>query len=79
MPVVLAGVGGRTGAAAGAHEPLVVSLRQSLRGGAAVFAVLLALGTIDAAGYSVIGPVLPALAISTGASPRTLGWLTASL
>ncbi len=50
----------------------------SLRGRDLRFPVLLGLGALDAAGYSVIGPTLPALAVSTGASPRTLGWLTAS-
>jgi MFS family permease len=43
-----------------------------------VYPVLLALCAIDAAGYSLIGPVLPSLAVTTGASPQTLGWLTAS-
>jgi MFS family permease len=43
-----------------------------------VYPTLLAFGAIDAAGYSLIGPVLPSLASSTGASQQTLGWLTAS-
>ena len=47
-------------------------------GATCVYPVLLGLGALDAAGYSLIGPVLPALAVTTGASPRTLGWLTAS-
>jgi MFS family permease len=43
-----------------------------------VYPTLLAFGAIDAAGYSLIGPVLPSLAATTGASAQTLGWLTAS-
>ncbi len=77
MPVLLAGAGGRSAAAAGA-DPAARSVRRSLRGREIAYPVLLALGAIDAAGYSVIGPVLPSLAITTGASPRTLGWLTAA-
>ncbi len=76
MPVLLAGAGGRS-AAAGAG-PVSTSLWRSFRSREIAYPVLLALGAIDAAGYSVIGPVLPALAVTTGASPRTLGWLTAS-
>jgi MFS family permease len=77
MPVVLAGAGGRQAAAAGA-APAASSVWRSFRGGELAYPVLLALGAIDAAGYSIIGPVLPSLAITTAASPRTLGWLTAS-
>lgn len=40
--------------------------------------MLLALAVLDSTGYSIIGPVLPALAITTGAPVTTLGWLTAS-
>jgi MFS family permease len=78
MPVVLAGAGGPVGAAAGADDPLGSSAWRSVGGRNFVYPVLLALGVIDAAGYSVIGPVLPTLAVATGASARTLGWLTAS-
>jgi MFS family permease len=60
-----------------AHAPAPSSPRPAGGLGSA-YPVLLALGAIDAAGYSVIGPTLPALAVSTDASPRTLGWLTAS-
>jgi MFS family permease len=77
MPVLLAGAGGPSAAAAGA-DPTATSIWRSLRGRALAYPVLLALGAIDAAGYSIIGPVLPSLAITTGASPRTLGWLVAS-
>src|SRR5436190_23738951 len=41
------------------------------------FAVLLVLAVLDSTGYSIIGPVLPALASATGASATTLGLLTA--
>ena len=78
MPVLLAGAGGRPGTGSAADDPLVGSVWRSLRGRDVVYPVLLALGAVDAAGYSVIGPVLPSLAVTTGASPRTLGWLTAS-
>jgi MFS family permease len=40
-------------------------------------AVLLFLAAVDAAGYSVIAPVLPVVAQETGASPTTIGWLAA--
>jgi MFS family permease len=40
--------------------------------------VLLALGALDAAGYSVIVPVAPAIADATGAGPATIGLLVAS-
>jgi MFS family permease len=42
------------------------------------YLVLLALAVLDSTAYSVIGPVLPALSASTGASTTVLGWLTAS-
>ena len=40
--------------------------------------MLLALGVLDAAGYSVIVPVAPAIADVTGAGPATIGLLVAS-
>jgi MFS family permease len=42
------------------------------------YPVLLALGALDAAAYSVIAPVLPAIARSTGAGPAVIGALVAS-
>ncbi len=42
------------------------------------YPALLLLGMIDAAGYSVIAPVLPALAAATGAGPAVAGALAAS-
>jgi MFS family permease len=47
------------------------------RAGAA-YPLLLALGALDAAGYSVIVPVAPAIAEATGAGPATIGLLVAS-
>jgi MFS family permease len=44
----------------------------------AAYPLLLALGALDAAGYSVIVPVAPAIADATGASPATVGLLVAS-
>ena len=48
------------------------------RGAAAAYPLLLALGALDATGYSVIVPVAPAIADSTGAGPATIGLLVAS-
>jgi MFS family permease len=45
--------------------------------GAMAYALLLALGVVDAAGYSVIAPVLPELAAATSASPVMVGALVA--
>ena len=45
---------------------------------AAAYPLLLALGALDAAGYSVIVPVAPAIADATGAGPATIGLLVAS-
>jgi MFS family permease len=42
------------------------------------YPLLLALGALDAAGYSVIVPVAPAIADATGAGPATIGLLVAS-
>ncbi|WP_405577138.1 MFS transporter [Streptomyces sp. NBC_01092] len=50
--------------------------RAPMRSGA-VYALLLGLGALDAAGYSLIAPVLPGLAAQTGASATTLGMLVA--
>ncbi|MER7372463.1 MFS transporter [Streptomyces lanatus] len=43
----------------------------------AVYALLLALGALDAAGYSLIAPVLPGLAARTGAGATAMGLLVA--
>jgi MFS family permease len=48
------------------------------RGAAAAYPLLLALGALDATGYSVIVPVAPAIADSTGAGPATIGLLVAA-
>lgn len=45
---------------------------------AAVYALLLALGALDAAGYSLIAPVLPGLAAQTGAGATAMGLLVAT-
>ena len=45
---------------------------------AAAYPLLLALGALDATGYSVIVPVAPAIADATGAGPATIGLLVAS-
>src|ERR671916_276935 len=45
---------------------------------AAAYPLLLALGALDATGYSVIVPVAPAIADATGAGPATIGMLVAS-
>jgi MFS family permease len=42
------------------------------------YLLLLALGALDAAGYSVIVPVAPAIAQATGAGPAMIGLLVAS-
>lgn len=42
------------------------------------YPVLLALGAVDAAGYSVIGPVLPALAARLDAGPAVMGALVSA-
>jgi len=42
------------------------------------YAILLVLAAVDAAGYSVIAPVVPELAQSTSASPAVIGALIAS-
>jgi MFS family permease len=48
------------------------------RSGRAAYPLLLALGALDATGYSVIVPVAPAIADATGAGPATIGLLVAS-
>lgn len=42
------------------------------------YLVLLFVGAVDAAGYSIIAPVIPAIARSTGAKPGLIGALVAS-
>ncbi len=42
------------------------------------YVVLLTVGAVDAAGYSIIAPVIPAIARSTGAKPGLIGALVAS-
>jgi MFS family permease len=44
----------------------------------AAYPLLLGLGALDAAGYSVIVPVAPAIADATGAGPATVGLLVGS-
>jgi MFS family permease len=46
--------------------------------GALAYPLLLALGALDAAGYSVIVPVAPVIAETTGTGPATIGVLVAS-
>lgn len=48
------------------------------RGQAAAYPLLLALGALDAAGYSLIVPVAPAIADATSTGPATIGLLVAS-
>jgi MFS family permease len=48
------------------------------RGSTAAYPLLLALGALDASGYSVIVPVAPAIADATEAGPATIGLLVAS-
>jgi MFS family permease len=48
------------------------------RRGWGAYPLLLALGVLDASGYSVIVPVAPAIADATGAGPATIGLLVAS-
>jgi MFS family permease len=50
----------------------------AVRGATAAYPLLLALGALDATGYSVIVPVAPAIADATGAGPATIGLLVAS-
>jgi MFS family permease len=45
---------------------------------AGAYPLLLALGALDATGYSVIVPVAPAIADASGAGPATIGLLVAS-
>jgi MFS family permease len=45
---------------------------------ATTYPLLLGLGGLDAAGYSVIAPVVPAIAATTGAGPAVIGVLVAS-
>jgi MFS family permease len=48
------------------------------RGATAAYPLLLALGALDATGYSVIVPVAPAISDATGAGPAAVGLLVAS-
>jgi MFS family permease len=48
------------------------------RASTAAYPLLLALGALDATGYSVIVPVAPVIADQTGAGPATIGLLVAS-
>jgi MFS family permease len=48
------------------------------RGATAAYPLLLGLGALDATGYSVIVPVAPAIADTTGAGPAVIGLLVAS-
>jgi MFS family permease len=48
------------------------------RSSRAAYPLLLALGALDAAGYSVIVPVAPAIADAAGAGPAMMGLLVAS-
>ena len=48
------------------------------RGATGAYPLLLALGALDATGYSVIVPVAPAIADATGAGPAAIGLLVAS-
>jgi MFS family permease len=50
----------------------------ALRAAVQPYPLLLALGALDAAGYSVIVPVAPAIADRTGAGPTVIGLLVAS-
>ena len=43
--------------------------------GRPAYVALLALGGLDAAGYSVIAPVVPAISEETGAGPWVIGLL----
>jgi MFS family permease len=49
-----------------------------VRGESGAYPLLLALGALDAAGYSIIVPVAPEIADATGAGPATIGLLVAS-
>ena len=49
-----------------------------LRAAIQPYPLLLGLGAFDAAGYSVIVPVAPAVADATGAGPTAIGLLVAS-
>lgn len=53
--------------------------RDDLREGSTfAYLVLLTVGAVDAAGYSIIAPVTPAIARSTGAGPGLIGLVVAS-
>jgi MFS family permease len=44
----------------------------------AAFPILLGLGALDAAGYSMVAPVVPAIARATGAGPASIGVLVSA-
>ena len=49
-----------------------------MAGDGGAYRLLLALGALDAAGYSVIVPVIAGIADATGAGPATIGLLVAA-
>jgi MFS family permease len=53
-------------------------LRAQQDGSTFAYVVLLTVGAVDAAGYSIIAPVTPAIARSTGAGPGLIGVMVAS-
>src|SRR5438876_1784625 len=64
-------------------HPLVVTtsaqrLPTQREGSTFAYVVLLTVGAVDAAGYSIIAPVTPAIARSTGAGPGLIGVVVAS-
>lgn len=52
--------------------------RASAPADALVYPALLAFGVLDAAGYSVLAPVLPTIAAATRSGPAAIGLLVAS-
>jgi MFS family permease len=58
--------------------PTPTSQARAKGGSTFAYVVLLALGVLDAAGYSVIAPVSPVIARETGAGPGVIGMLVAS-
>jgi MFS family permease len=55
-----------------------VQTPSAAQGRSFAYPILLSLGALDAAGYSVIGPVAPAISEATGAGPALIGVLVAS-
>ncbi|MDQ3993168.1 MAG: MFS transporter [Actinomycetota bacterium] len=60
------------------REPAVSHGPSLLASGAAAYVVILALGALDTAGYSIIAPVVPAIAEETGEGPAAMGILVSS-